>query len=109
METGEDMHVAHDELWRAVSSALSGVIPDPAPAAPSGSQALVTLLAWVKWGALVCCAGAGVTAGGMIAVGNTSRRAEMAERGKVTLICAVLGSVIVAIAGTLISSSYGLG
>jgi hypothetical protein len=87
----------------------AGVVPDPAPMAPAGSNALVTLLSWVKWGALVCCAGAAVTAGGMIALGNTSRRAEMAERGKVTLICAVLGAVVIAVAGTLITSSYGLG
>lgn len=87
----------------------AGVVPDPAPVAPDGSNALVTLLAWVKWGALVCCAGAAVTAGGMIAVGNTSRRAEMAERGKITLICAVIGAVVIAVAGTLITSSYGLG
>jgi hypothetical protein len=85
------------------------VVPDPAPAPPDGSNALVTLLSWVKWGALVCCAGAAVTAGGMIALGNTSRRAEMAERGKVTLICSVIGAVVVAVAGTLITSSYGLG
>ena len=87
----------------------AGVVPDPAPAPPNGANALVTLLAWVKWGALICCAGAAVTAGGMIALGNTSRRAEMAERGKVTLICAVIGAVVIAVAGTLITSSYGLG
>jgi hypothetical protein len=86
-----------------------GLVPDPAPAPPDGSNALVTLLSWIKWGALVCCAGAAVTAGGMIALGNTSRRAEMAERGKVTLICAVIGAVVIAVAGTLITSSYGLG
>jgi hypothetical protein len=86
-----------------------GVVPDPAPSAPAGASALVTLLSWIKYGALLCCAGAAVTAGGMIAVGNTSRRAEMAERGKVTLICAVIGAVIVAVAGRLITSSYGLG
>lgn len=87
----------------------AGVIPDPPPAAPAGSGALVTLLSWVKWGALLCCTGAAVTGGGMIALGNTSRRAEMAERGKVTLICSVIGAVAVAVAGTLITSSYGLG
>jgi hypothetical protein len=87
----------------------AGVISDPAPMPPDGANALVTLLSWIKWGALVCCAGAAVTAGGMIALGNTSRRAEMAERGKVTLICAVIGAVVIAVAGTLITSSYGLG
>lgn len=99
-------------VYQAVGRLLihaAGVVPDPAPVAPNGSNALVTLLSWVKWGALVCCAGAAVTAGAMIALGNTSRRAEMAERGKVTLICSVLGAVVIAVAGTLITSSYGLG
>lgn len=40
----------------------------------------------------------------MIAIGNTSRRAEMARR-KVTLICAVIGAVVIAVAGTLITYS----
>lgn len=100
--------LVHQALPQLLAHA-AGVVPDPPPAAPSGSGALTTLLAWVKWGALICCAGAAVTAGGMIALGNTSRRAEMAERGKVTLICAVLGAVVIAVAGTLITSSYGLG
>jgi hypothetical protein len=86
----------------------AAVIPDPAPAAPTGSGAIVTLFSWLKWGALLCCAGAAVTGGCMIALGNTSRRAEMAERGKVTLLSSVIGAVIVAVAVTLITSSYGL-
>ena len=88
---------------------LLGIVPDPAPLAPAGAGAVTTLLGWLKWGSLICCAGAAVMAGGMIALGNTSRRAEMAERGKVTLICSVIGAVVIAVAGTLITSSYGLG
>ena len=86
-----------------------GVIPDPAPAAPTGSGAISTLLSWVKYGSLACCLAAVVIAGGMIALGNTSRRAEMAERGKITLICAVIGTVVIGVAGTLITSSYQMG
>ena len=87
----------------------SGVIPDPAPTAPTGASALTTLVGWIKWGCLVSCLAAAAIAGGMIALGNTSRRAEMAERGKVTLICAVIGAVVIGGAGTLVTSSYGLG
>ena len=87
-----------------------GVVPDPAPVAPRrverAGHAVVVGQMGRAWS---CCAGAAVMAGGMIAVGNTSRRAEMAERGKVTLICAVIGAVVIAVAGTLITSSYGLG
>ncbi|MBR7827552.1 hypothetical protein KDK95_14635 [Actinospica sp. MGRD01-02] len=83
-----------------------GVIPDPAPAAPDGASAISTLLSWLKYGSLACCLGAIVIAGGMIALGNTSRRAEMAERGKVTLICAVIGTIVIGVGGTLVTSSY---
>jgi hypothetical protein len=86
-----------------------GVVPDPAPETPAGFNAGGTLVAWIKGGALLCCLAAAIIAGGMIALGNTSRRAEMAERGKVTLICAVGGAIVIAAAATLITSSYGLG
>lgn len=86
----------------------AGVIPDPPPAAPVGSGAIATLFAWLKWGALTCCGGAAVIGGCMIALGNTSRRAEMAERGKVTLFSSVIGAVVVGLAVTLITASYGL-
>ncbi|MEY9860570.1 hypothetical protein ABH935_006207 [Catenulispora sp. GAS73] len=87
----------------------AGVIPDPPPAAPVGSGAIGTLFSWLKWGALTCCAGAVVIGGCMIALGNTSRRAEMAERGKVTLFGSVIGAVLVSVAVTLITAAYGLG
>ena len=86
----------------------AGVIPDPPPAAPVGSGAIATLFSWLKWGALTCCGGAAVIAGLMIALGNTSRRAEMAERGKVTLFSSVIGAVLVGMAVALITASYGL-
>ena len=86
----------------------AGVIPDPPPAAPVGSGAVATLFSWLKWGALTCCAGAAVTGGCMIAVGNTSRRAELAERGKVTLFSSVIGAVVIGVAVALITASYGL-
>ena len=87
----------------------AGIIPDPAPTPPVGSDAVSSLIGWIKWGALACCFVSALLAAGMIPLGNTSRRAEMAERGKVTLICAVLGALIIAEAGHLITSSYGLG
>ena len=87
----------------------AGVIPNPAPLAPVGSSAAASMIGWVKWGALACCFVSALLAGGMIPIGNTTRRGELAERGKTTLICAVIGSVIVAIACSLVTSSYGLG
>ncbi len=96
-------------LLHARALSVAGVIPDPAPSAPVGSGAISSMIGWIKWGALACCFVSALLAGGMIPIGNTSRRGELAERGKTTLICAVIGSVIVAIACSLITSSYGLG
>jgi hypothetical protein len=89
-------------------SHAASVIPGPPPAAPVGSGAIGTLFSWLKWVALTCCAGAAVIGGCMIALGNTSRRAEMAERGKVTLFSSVVGAVAVGLAVTLVTASYGL-
>ena len=91
-----------------VLSHAASVIPDPPPAAPVGSGAIATLFSWLKWGALTCCGGAAVTAGLMIALGNTSRRAELAERGKVTLFGSIIGAVVIGVAVTLITASYAL-
>ncbi len=104
-------HLTLLDTWQSVRVVADGLVPDPAPQAPPGNagSATSTLIAWLKWGALACCLASMVLAGGMIAVGNTSRRAELAERGKVTMICAVLGAIVVAIGGSLVSSSYGLG
>ena len=100
---------AVDALVAVSALREAGVIPNPAPIAPVGSDAVSSMIGWIKWGALACCFVSALLAGGMIPLGNTSRRGELAERGKTTLICAVIGSVIVAIACSLITSSYGLG
>lgn len=97
-------HVAHQ-----LAIAADGVIPNPPPAAPPGAGALTTLMAWFKYGMLACCFIAAVAAGGMIPLGHTSRRAELAERGKLTLLGAIAGAVIIAIAAALISTAYSLG
>ena len=96
-------------LLHARALYVAGVIPNPAPTAPVGSDAVSSMIGWIKWGALACCFISALLAGGMIPLGNTSRRGELAERGKTTLICAAIGSVVVAIACSLVTSSYGLG
>jgi hypothetical protein len=85
-------------------------VPNPAPASPGpGSGAVTTLLAWVKWLALAACAASAVAAGGMIAVGSATRRAELAERGKASLLYAVAGAVVVAIGIPLVNRAFRIG
>lgn len=85
-------------------------VPNPAPAGPSpGSGAIIALLAWVKWLALAACAACACAAGGLIAVGSVTRRADLAERGRTSLLWAVLGAVIVAVGIPLVNRAFRLG
>jgi hypothetical protein len=87
--------------------AAGGVVPDPAPTAPTGTDgAMSTLISYAKDIALICCAIGVVVGGGMIGIGHTSRRAELAERGKVSLLGGFIGAIIVALAVTLVNGSF---
>jgi hypothetical protein len=105
---------AHPVLAAARAQAAGIVraagVPNPAPASPGpGSNAIATLLSWVKWLALAACAASAVAAGGMIAAGSVTRRAELAERGKTSLLWAVVGAVVVAIGIPLVNHAFRLG
>ncbi len=73
-----------------------------------GSQAVDTIISWTMYGALVACVLAVVIAGGMVALGNTSARPHLAERGKVTLIWSVLGAMFVGVAIPLVNKAFSL-
>jgi hypothetical protein len=93
-----------------VIAAGPGNIPNPPPASPGpGTGAISTLLAWTKWLALAACAASAVAAGGMIAVGSVTRRAELAARGKTGLLWSVLGAVVVAVGIPLVNHAFKLG
>ncbi|HUC58064.1 MAG TPA: hypothetical protein VMA95_11735 [Streptosporangiaceae bacterium] len=94
----------------AASAHYLGNIPNPPPASPGpGGGAIATLLAWTKWIALAACAGSAVAAGGMIAVGSVSHRADLAARGKAGLLWAVGGAIVVAIGIPLVNHAFSLG
>ncbi len=87
---------------------LSNVIPNPAPAAPTGnaSTSINNLLGYAIWGSLIACGATALISGGMIAMGNLSQRPEMAERGKKALIFSVLGAVVVAAGIPFVNSVF---
>jgi hypothetical protein len=89
-------------------SAAAGV-PNPAPLTPAAGGAISTLIAWVKWLALVACGASAVTAGAMIAVGSTTQRTGLAERGKTALLWSVIGAVVVAIGIPLVNRAFSIG
>jgi len=100
---------AHPALLALRFQAAVAGVPNPPPASPGFSGAVASLLAWVKWLALAACAASAVAAGGMIAVGSVTRRAELAERGKTSLLWSVLGAVVVAIGVPLVNHAFRLG
>ncbi|HUZ24171.1 MAG TPA: hypothetical protein VMV07_10455 [Streptosporangiaceae bacterium] len=105
---------AHPGLLAISSGAAHAVqvanVPNPAPASPGpGGGAVTTLLAWVKWLALAACGASAIAAGGMIAAGSVTRRAELAERGKASLLWSVVGAVIVGIGIPLVNHAFRLG
>jgi hypothetical protein len=93
-----------------VRAVLAADVPNPAPLSPGpGGGAIMTLLAWVKWLALVACGASAIVAGGMMAAGSTTRRPELAERGKIGLLWSVAGAVVVAIGIPLVNQAFRLG
>jgi len=73
-----------------------------------GAQAIDTIISWAMYGALVACVLAVVIAGGMVAIGHTSSRPHVAERGKVTLVWSLIGAVIVGVAIPLVNKAFAL-
>jgi hypothetical protein len=74
-----------------------------------GHGALDTIMGWLMYGSLTCCAIAVIAAGGMVAVGNLSARPHMAERGKSALVWSLGGAVLVGLAVALVNGFFGLG
>ncbi len=73
-----------------------------------GAAAIDTIIGWTMYGALVACVLAIVVAGGMVAIGNTSARPHVAERGKVTLLWSLAGAVIIGVAIPLVNRAFAL-
>ena len=114
------MHVlfplaASAHLWRLtpaahhLGAALGANVPNPTPVSPGVGSAVTTLIAWVKWLALAACGASAVVAGGMIAAGGVTRRAELAERGKAALLWSVGGAVVVGVGIPLVNQAFRLG
>ncbi len=86
---------------------LAGVVPNPAPASPAaGSNGIVLLISYAKWGALIACGISVVVSGGLLAVGSLSNRPDHADKGKRALIWSLAGAVVVAVAVHLVNGVF---
>ncbi len=92
------LHTATTAL-EVAGSLTAGLIPDPAPAAPPGGEAIAsTVLGWLKWGALIF--GAAMLIIGLIMNMRSNKRGEASE-GQETII-----RVLISVGG--VSAAVGL-
>jgi hypothetical protein len=91
-------------------SVIAGELPpvNPDRAGMPGGQAIDTLMSWAMYLALTACVLAAIGAGAAIALGMLSQRPMWAERGKVALICSVIGAVVVGSAVTIVNTGFAL-
>lgn len=82
-------------LYRLISTAL----PNPDPEAPPGFENIISIVGWIKWGALTACIVGIIISGAMIAL--ASRRESGADHLPKVL-WAVLGAAIIAASTWLI-------
>lgn len=84
---------------------FSGLLPDPDPVAPPGTEGVTTIISWVKWGALIVAVLALIAAGAMI--GLQRRRGE-GDEGIGWIAKILVGVVIIGGAVSLISFLAGV-
>lgn len=73
-----------------------------------GGQAIDTLLSWAMYLGLTACVLGAIGAGAAIGLGHLSSRPHWAERGKVALVCSVIGAIVVGSAVTIVDTGFGM-
>lgn len=102
-------------LTAVISAHAARLLPtaDLPPVTPNntglpGGQALGTLLSWAMYLALTACVLGAIGSGAAIGLGHLSSRPHWAERGKIALICAVIGAIVVGSAVSLVNTGFGM-
>jgi hypothetical protein len=95
-------HLSAPPSWRVLAGG-GLVIPDPAPSAPPGLIGKAdTVIAWGKWGVLICGVGGLLIAGGMMAIGHRNR-SSMAADGAARIPWVVGGLSLVAASAAIVA------
>lgn len=82
---------------------LEGTIPDPAPAMPPGFKNFVSILAWVKWGALIALGVILIVTAVMMTSDRNGGTEYMTKLGKI-----VVAAILVTSAVTIIGFMAGV-
>lgn len=87
---------------------VGDIVPNPAPADPTGdSNGVELLLSYVKWGALIACAVAAAASGGLMAAGSLSNRPDHVDKGKRAFLWSLGGVIASAIAIPMVNAVFG--
>jgi hypothetical protein len=89
---------------------LTDVIPPIKPSSTGmpGATAINQLISWSMNLGLLACVFTAVFSGGAIALGTTSRHPIWVERGKLGVLCSVIGALIIGSAVTIVNKGFGL-
>jgi hypothetical protein len=82
----------------APDPAPSPVLNNPTPISPITGTGIETLLGYALWGALIACGVVALISGGILAVGQLSNNPGHSDKGKRSLLYALGGVAIAAIA-----------
>ena len=106
------LNTVHDLVSSATAYAVAlaptqGGIPNPAPAAPPGSEKLTQILGYLKWLALGACAVAFM--GGLIAftAGRVIDNRRYGNTGSLMMLAAVGGALLFGIGPAILSGFAG--
>ncbi len=94
----------HLTTLRALRAMPAGGVPDPAPQAPPGLAGKVnTILAWGKWGVLICGVAGLLLCGGKMAIGHLRSRASLAADGAAGIVWVLGGLSLVAASAGIVA------
>lgn len=100
----------NSSLTSAVALLHTAELPPVTPSDEGlpGGQAIDTLLSWAMYLGLTACVLGAIGAGAAIGVGNLSSRPHWSERGKMALVCSVLGAIVVGSAVSIVNAGFGM-
>jgi hypothetical protein len=101
------VHAAHDLTVHALAALPTQQVPNPAPAAPPGSEKLNQILSYLKWLALAACAVGFL--GGVIAftAGRVVDNRRAGNSGALMMIAAVGGAILFGIGPAILNGFAG--
>jgi hypothetical protein len=87
-----------------VATAITGVLPNPEPEQPPGTEGVSTLINWLAWGALILGLAGFLSSAGYLAFAAFTGREIQGFKG---LVIALIVCVLVGAAGGIVATFTG--